>query len=268
MKKQLSRLSTSSFQKMKTAGQKIVMVTAYDYPSAKLLDHAGADVILVGDSVGMVVQGCESTLPVTLEEMIYHAKMVVRATQKAMVVVDMPFPYCQLDSSRVLDAAAKIMKETGAGAVKLEGGLSRADTVATLVDAGIPVMAHCGLQPQSLRRLGGYRVQRNEDRLLCDVKAVVEAGAFGVVLECVASFVATGVVQACPVPVIGIGSGNACDGQVLVFHDLFNYNDIPEEELPRHVRSYANIGSVIKDAFARYAQDIRNGSFPSDNESF
>ncbi|MDD3586236.1 MAG: 3-methyl-2-oxobutanoate hydroxymethyltransferase [Thermoguttaceae bacterium] len=268
MKKQNTRLSTSAFQKLKTAGHKIVMATAYDYPSARLLDLAGIDVILVGDSVGMVVQGRESTLPVTLDEMIYHAEMVVRGTQKAMVVVDMPFPYCQLESSRVLDAAARIMKETGAGAVKLEGGFSRADTVGALVDAGIPVMAHCGLQPQSLRRLGGYRVQRDEDRLLCDVKAVVDAGAFSVLLECVASTVAADVVQTCPVPVIGIGSGPACDGQVLVFHDILNYNDVPDDELPRHVRSYANVGSIIKSALTQYAKDVREGIFPSDKESF
>ncbi|MDO5552991.1 MAG: 3-methyl-2-oxobutanoate hydroxymethyltransferase [Planctomycetia bacterium] len=261
-------LNVSDFAKMKSHGEKIAMLTAYDYPTAALLDESGADMILVGDSLGMVVQGHETTLSVTLDAMIYHAEMVARACRHAMVVVDIPFPFCQLGPEEAVRAAARIMKETKAGAVKIEGGAARAHTVRAVVDAGIPVMGHCGLMPQSVRRLGGYKVQREEKQLQDDTNAVVEAGVFAVVLECVGASLARAVTAACPVPTIGIGAGNGCDGQVLVFHDFLHLATRPRNEHPRHVRVYADLAATVEQAARDYIADVKSGVFPGDDESF
>ena len=265
---QIKRLSTSAFIKYKSRGEKIVMVTAYDYPTAALLEQAGVDAILVGDSVGMVVQGRESSLPVTLDQMIYHAEMVVRATRRPMVIVDLPFPYCELGPDEAIRAAARIVKETGAGAVKIEGGKKRAATVKAVVEAGIPVMGHCGLMPQNVQQLGGYKIARDIERLKEDVDAIFDAGVFAFTFECVTAEIATEVAARCPVPVIGIGSGNGCDGQVLVFHDLVHFSTKEKEQLPHHVRVYASLQETILDGVRQYAEDVRSGQFPSEKEAF
>ena len=214
------RITAPDFTAMKTAGRRISMLTAYDYPMAILLDAAGVDGILVGDSMSMVVQGKESTLPVTLDEIIYHAEIVGRAVKRALVVVDMPFPTYQIGVHKAIENAARILKEARCQAVKLECGAEQAEVIRSLVSAGIPVMAHVGLSPQSIHQVGGYKVQRDEKRLMQDALAVEDAGAFAVVLECVARTAATKITQRLKIPTIGIGAGNQCDGQVLVTHDL------------------------------------------------
>ena len=215
-----SRITVPKFVGFKAAGQKISMLTAYDYPMAAMLDAAGIEGILVGDSMSMVVQGHETTLPVTLDEIIYHAEMVGRAVERALVVVDMPFPYNHLGPHQAVEYAGRILKETRCQAVKLEGGADQADVIRTLVTAGIPVMAHVGLRPQSVHQLGGYKVQRDEQQLMTDAKAAQEAGAFSIVLECMPAAVARKITQTVRVPTIGIGAGPDCDGQVLVINDL------------------------------------------------
>lgn len=267
MSRSKDALTVSKLIKMKAAGEKIVMVTAYDYPSAILVDEAGVDMILVGDSLANVVQGRETTLSVTLDQMIYHSEIVARAVQRAFVVVDMPFPYCQLGPDDGLRAAARIMQETGADAVKIESGVDRIETVRAIVKAGIPVLGHCGLQPQSVH-LCGYKVQRDYDRLMEDTQALYEAGVFGILLECVPRQSAGDVARKFPVPVIGIGAGNLCDGQVLVFHDYLLYGLKNKTDLPKHARAYATIGKKIVQATSQYIQDVRSGSFPSEEESF
>src|SRR5438477_9265832 len=213
------RITVPEFAGFKKAGQKISMVTAYDYAMARLVDAAGVEGILVGDSMSMVVQGHDSTLPVTLDEMIYHAEMVGRAVEHALLIVDMPFPSFHLGAHKAIENAGRILKETRCQAVKLEGGVEQAETIAALVSAGIPVMAHCGLRPQSIHQLGGYKVQRDEPRLLADAKAAEEAGAFSIVLECIPSGLAEKNTAATAIPTIGIGAGPGCDGQVLVTND-------------------------------------------------
>jgi 3-methyl-2-oxobutanoate hydroxymethyltransferase len=220
MPSQPERLTVPAFIARKEAKQKIAMLTAYDYGTAGLLDDAGVDAILVGDSLSMVVQGHDSTLPVTLDQMIYHAEIVGRAVHRALIVVDMPFPSYRVGVYRAIENAGRILKETRCQAVKLECGAEQADVVAGLVAAGIPVMAHVGLSPQSIHQLGGYRVQRGEERLLQDARALAEAGAFSVLLECIPSSTAARITEEIPVPTIGIGAGPLCDGQVLVTNDL------------------------------------------------
>ncbi len=215
------QLTAPQFTALKAAGRKISMLTAYDFATAQLVDAAGVEGILVGDSLAMVVQGRENTLPVTLDQMIYHAEMVGRAVRRALVVVDLPFPSFHLGIHRAIESAARILKETRCQAVKLEGGVEQAEVIEGLVRAGIPVMAHCGLCPQSVHALGGYRMQRDEDRLLDDALAAQQAGAFAVVLECIPAAAAARITAKLQIPTIGIGAGAGCDGQVLVFHDLF-----------------------------------------------
>ncbi len=261
-------LSVLNIQKMKESGEKIAMVTAYDFPTAQMADSAGLDMILVGDSVGTVVQGRSTTLGVKLDETIYHAEMVARAVKRALVVVDIPFPYCQLGAEEAKRACARVLKETEATSVKIEGGASRAETIRAVVDAGIPVLGHCGLAPQSVKALGGYRVQRDVDRLLADCQAVEDAGAFAVVLECVQRDHAEEVSRKLRIPTIGIGAGVGCDGQVLVFHDLFNYANKDPNETPKHARVYCDLHQLIDQGFREYVADVKSGSFPGDAESF
>ncbi len=250
---------------MKARGHKITMLTAYDFPTARLLDRAGVEAILVGDSMSMVVQGHENTLPVTLDQIIYHAEIVGRAVEQAFVVVDLPFPAYHLGIHKTIENAARIIKETRCQAVKLECGADQADTISALVAAGIPVMAHVGLSPQAVHQLGGYKVQRDEERLLKDAKTAEEAGAFSVLLECVSSRVAKTITETLQVPTIGIGAGAACDGQVLVVHDMLG---LTSGYVPRFARQYADMEGVITDAVAQFRDDIRNGDFPGDAESY
>jgi len=231
-----------------------------------MLDSAGIDILLVGDSLGNVVQGKPTTLSVTLDHVIYHAEMVARSAQKALVVVDLPFPYCQLGGDEAVRAGARILKETLAGAVKLEGGENRAGTIAALVEAGIPVMGHCGLRPQEIRQTGGYFVQRQKEQLFRDIQAVEQAGAFAVVLECLEAELAQEATQAVSIPTIGIGSGQHCDGQVLVFHDVLGYTPERRHAL-KHVKQYADLHTVISDAVQKYAEEVRNCMFPDEEHS-
>jgi len=259
------RFTVPEFSARKGSARKLTMLTAYDYPTARLVDEAGVDGILVGDSLAMVVQGHETTLPVTLDEMIYHAEMVGRAARRALVVVDLPFPAVHLGTRRAVAAAARCLKETRCQAVKLEGSVRQAGIIEALVAAGIPVMAHCGLRPQSIHQLGRYRVQRDEAALLADARASQQAGAFAVVLECVPAAVAERVTAELSIPTIGIGAGPGCDGQILVLHDLLG---LGAGRAPQHVRGYADLGAAITDAVARYVRDVRAGDFPSQRESF
>lgn len=267
MSDQIKRVTANRLLAMREAGTKITMMTAYDYPSAALLDRAGIDLLLVGDSLGTVIQGRETTLSVTLDAMIYHTEMVARAASRSMVIADLPFPFAQMGPDEALKASARIIKETGASGVKIEGGLNRVPVIERLIEAGIPVMGHCGLMPQEIRRLGGYKVQRDAEALRRDVAAVAAAGAFAVVLECVPRPIAAEVTKLSPVPTIGIGAGPRCDGQVLVFHDLLGFA-LPDAKTPKHARRYAKLGQTILDAAARYADDVRSGVFPTENESF
>ena len=258
------RITVPKFVAFKEARQKITMLTAYDYPMAALLDATGIEGILVGDSMSMVVQGHATTLPVTLDEIIYHAEMVGRAVQHALVVVDMPFPYNHLGPYKAVEFAGRILKETRCQAVKLEGGADQADVIGALVSAGIPVMAHVGLRPQSVHQLGGYKVQRDEERLLNDARAAQDAGAFSLVLECVPAIVAKKITESVRVPTIGIGAGPDCDGQVLVINDLLG---LTSGYVPRFVKAYADIKATITDAVRRYRDEVRGGQFP-DKEHF
>ncbi len=241
------------------------MLTAYDFTMAAILDQAGVDVLLVGDSLGMVIQGHQTTIPVTLREMVYHGRCVVRGTQRAMVVVDLPFPHGQLGVGKTLEVAARIMKQTGCQAVKLEGGAAQAETIAALVSAGIPVMAHVGLRPQSVHALGGYRVQRDAQRLEVDSLAAQDAGAFAVLMECVPRDLGRLITAKLTVPTIGIGAGPDCDGQVLVTHDMLG---LTVGRVPKFVRQLANLSEQVTQAVHDYTQAVREGSFPSNDESF
>jgi len=252
-----------------TKPQKITCLTAYDYPTARLVDEAGVDVILVGDSLGMVVLGHESTLPVTLEDMLHHTHAVRRGTRRALVVADMPFGSYHTDTSESLRNAVRFVKEAGAEAVKVEGGERRLELIARLTEAEIPVMGHVGLTPQSLHALGGYRVQGKTpdaaEQLLRDARAVEAAGAFAVVLEAVPRELAAKITQDLRIPTIGIGAGPDCDGQVLVLHDLLGLTFNP---LPKFARQYADVSKIISQAVREYCADVRAGMFPSDAESY
>jgi 3-methyl-2-oxobutanoate hydroxymethyltransferase len=260
-----AQITVPQFAAMKSAGRKITMLTAYDYAMAGLVDAAGIEGILIGDTLSMVVQGHANTLPVTLDQMIYHAEMVSRAVRHALVVVDMPFPTLHLGVHRAIESAARILKEAGCQAVKLEGGVEQAAVIAALVSAGIPVMGHCGLRPQHIRQLGGYRVQRDEQQLLADAQAVEAAGAFAIVLECIPADVAARITAALKIPTIGIGAGGGCDGQILVFHDLLG---LTTGHVPRHVKTYANLKDTIVSAVAQYRDDVRKGTFPGPEHAF
>ena len=265
----MPRKTTAEIREMKKRGQKIVMLTAYDYPSARLVEDAGADVILVGDTLGMVVLGYDSTVPVTMEDMIHHTKAVMRGTSRALVVGDMPFMSYQAGWQEAMRNAARFMQEAGCGAVKLEGGVRSAETVARLTEAGIPVMGHIGLTPQSVNQIGGWKVQGKTPaaavQLLHDAQALEQAGAFAVVLELVPSPLAQIITERLSVPTIGIGAGVHCDGQVQVFHDLLG---LFEAFAPKHARRYADAGTLIREALSQYTEDVRSGAFPTAKESF
>ncbi len=253
------------FARWKTQARPISVLTAYDYTTARLLDDAGVDCLLVGDSLGTAVQGHETTLPVTLDQMVYHAEMVARAALRALVVSDLPFLSYQTSTSDAIRAAGRILKETRCRAVKLEGGRSMAPTIRALVEAGIPVMGHVGLMPQSVHRTGGYKVQRDPQRLKGDAQAVAEAGAFGLVLECVPAILAREVTRDLAIPTIGIGAGPDCDGQVLVVHDLLGLLDGFH---PKFARRYADLASMIRQAARSYVDDVAARRFPDESESF
>ena len=259
------RMTVPKFVAMKAAGRKITMLTAYDYTMAKLIDSTGIEGILVGDSLSMVVQGRPNTLPVTLEQMIYHAEMVGRAVRHAVVVVDMPFLSYQVGKYKAIENAGRILKETRCQAVKLEQGPEQVEITAALVSVGIPVMAHFGLRPQSIHQLGGYSIQRDREQLLADAKAADDAGAFSILLECVPASVAREVTAAVDVPTIGIGAGAGCDGQILVMHDLLR---LGTGRVPRHAKAYADLGTTIVGAVTRYRDEVREGSFPGPEQTF
>ena len=263
------RVTTSNIRAMKRRGEKIVMLTAYDYPTAGLVEEAGVPMILVGDTLGMVVLGYDTTLPVTMEDMLHHVKAVCRGTEKALVVADMPFMSYQSGPEEALRNAGRFLQEGGAQAVKLEGGLVVADTVRKIVDAGIPVMGHVGLTPQSVHQFGGWKVQGKKAqgavRVMNDAISLEQAGAFSVVLELVPTALSSLITKRLRVPTIGIGAGAGCDGQVQVFHDLLGlYGDF----VPKHTRQYAKIGDAIRTAIAEYASDVREGRFPTEEQSF
>ncbi len=258
-------VTAPDFRAAKARGFKLSMVTAYDYTAARLVDDAGVEAVLVGDSLGMVVQGHNTVLPVTLDEVIYHTRCVVRGTKQALVIGDLPFGTYQSSVEQAVTSAARLMKEGGAQAVKLEGGERVADRIRAVVEAGVPVMGHVGLTPQSVHQLGGFKVQRDEDRLLADAEAVERAGAFAVVLECVPAELAAKVTAAVAIPTIGIGAGAGCDGQVLVFHDLLGlYPDFR----PKFAKRYADLGGQVRAAVEAYCREVRDGTFPGPEHSF
>ncbi len=258
------RMTVPRFRSRKGSA-KLAMVTAYDYPTARLVDEAGVDAILVGDSLAMVVQGHGTTLPVTLDQMIYHAELVGRAVKRALIVVDLPFPTFFTNPQAAIDAAAGVLKQTSCHAVKLEGGAEQASTIEALVTAGIPVMGHVGLKPQSVHQLGGYRVERDFERLLTDARAAEEAGAFSLVLECVPRAAAAEITQTLTIPTIGIGAGAECDGQVLVLHDLIGLSG---SGAPRFVKRYADLGAALQAAVEAYCDEVRSGVFPDETRSY
>ena len=263
------RVTIRDLSRMKRNGEKIPMITAYDYTSAQLVEQAGVPLILVGDSLGQVVLGYDSTVPVTMDEMVHHIKTVVRGTQRAHVVGDLPFLSYHADVPEAIRNAGRLLKEGGAQSVKLEGGRTQAQTVTRIVESGIPVMGHIGLTPQAVNQLGGYRVQgrslKDAVRLMEDARALEEAGAYAIVLECVPAQLAQMITECVDVPTIGIGAGAGCDGQVQVFHDMMGlYRDFT----PKHARQYAQLGQTIVEATRSYVQDVENEQFPDDSESF
>jgi len=263
------RVSITDLKGMKKRGEKIVMLTAYDYPTARLVEEAGVPLILVGDSLGMVVLGYDSTIPVTMEEMLHHVKAVVRGTRRAHIVADMPFMSYQASSQEALHNAGRMLKEGGAQSVKLEGGLRVAETVRLLVEAGIPVMGHLGLTPQSINQFGGYRVQGKTPaaavKLLNDAVALEQAGAYAIVLETVPTQLAMVITERVSIPTIGIGAGPRCDGQVQVLHDMLG---LFIDFLPKHAKRYANLAETIIEAVRQYAGEVKEERFPTERESF
>ena len=263
------RITTNTLQAMKQDGEKIAMLTAYDYSLARLVDGAGVDVILVGDSASNVMAGNETTVPITLDQMIYHASGVVKGAQRALVVVDLPFGTYQGDSKAALDSSIRIMKESGAHAVKLEGGAEVGESVERILTAGIPVMGHLGLTPQSIYKFGTYTVRAREEaeaqKLLADAKHLEQAGCFAIVLEKIPATLAKKVSAAITVPTIGIGAGPDCDGQVLVLHDMLG---ITQDFSPRFLRRYLDLEKDIQSAIAQYVGDVRGGKFPTERESY
>lgn len=261
--------TVATFQKAKAEGTKLTMLTAYDYSTAKLLDEAGVNSILVGDSLGNVMLGYEDTLAVTMEDMIHHGAAVARGAKDALVVIDMPFMSYQISVEEAVRNAGRLMKEGHGAAVKLEGGEAVCPQIRAIVDAGIPVMAHLGLTPQSIHAFGGFKVQGKTEaaakKLLEDAKKVQEAGAFSVVLEAVPSKLAALITEQLDIPTIGIGAGNACDGQVLVYQDMLGmFSDFT----PKFVKRYANVGEVMKDAFRQYIEEVQSGAFPAKENEY
>ena len=262
------KITIRDIRAMKEAGEKIPMVTAYDYTTACQADQAGIPLLLVGDSLGMVVLGYDSTIPVTMEDMLHHSRAVSRGANRALVVVDMPFMSYQVDQSQALTNAGRLMQEGGAQSVKLEGGERLAPTVAAIVGCGIPVMGHLGLTPQSIHGLGGYRAQgkaaHEAAQMIRDAHALEEAGAYALVLELVPTALAGLVSQRLSIPTIGIGAGPLCDGQAQVAHDMLG---LYTQFMPKHAKRYAHLGETMADAFRAYAQEVQDGSFPTQKES-
>lgn len=269
LNKEVKRVTTHSLQKMKEVGQKIAMLTAYDYSFARLLDDGGVDVLLVGDSASNVMAGHETTLPITLDQMIYHAASVVRGAKRSMVIVDLPFGTYQGNSKEALQSTIRIMKETGAHGVKLEGGEEVLESVKRILTAGVPVMGHLGLTPQSIYKFGTYNVRAREeeeaDKLRRDALLLEEAGCFGLVLEKIPANLAKEVTASLRIPTIGIGAGGHCDGQVLVMHDMLGINT---EFKPRFLRRYLDLYTEITGAVGKYVDDVRSGDFPSESEQY
>ena len=264
-----SRVTTKSLQEMKLNGQKIAMLTAYDYSFAGLVDNAGIDIILVGDSASNVMAGHETTLPITLDQMIYHASSVVRAAKRALVVVDLPFGTYQSDSKEALRSAIRIMKESGAHAVKVEGGEQAKESMERIIQAGIPVMGHLGLTPQSIYKFGSYTVRAKEEheaqQLLEEVKLIEKIGCFGLVLEKIPALLAKKATDSIKIPTIGIGAGANVDGQVLVLHDMLGMN---KEFSPRFLRRYCDLDKIIHEALIKYGRDVKSKNFPNENEQY
>ena len=260
-------VTTLRLKEMKDRGEKISMLTSYDYSMAKIVDGAGVDVILVGDSAANVMAGWETTLPITLDQMIYHAASVVRGVERALVVCDMPFGTYQGDSQAALDSAIRIMKETGADSVKMEGGEEILDSIKRILTAGIPVMGHLGLTPQSIHKFGTYSVRAKEEaeaeKLIHDAKLLEKAGCFAIVLEKIPAALAERVTRELSIPTIGIGAGSACDGQVLVVHDMLGIN---KGFSPRFLRRYADLHTIMTDAISHYVEDVKSCDFPNEKE--
>ena len=269
VRKEYKRVTTKSVVEMKANGEKISMLTAYDYTFAKLLDSAGIDVLLVGDSASNVMAGHETTLPITLDQMIYHASSVIRGVTRALVVVDLPFGTYQSDPKKALRSATRIMKESGAHAIKLEGGKEEAESIRRIVNAGIPVMGHLGLTPQSIHQFGGFGLRAKEEaeaqKLKEDAKLLEQLGCFAIVLEKIPAALAEEVAKSVRIPIIGIGAGNGVDGQVLVMHDMLGMSN---EFHPKFLRKYANLQEVINEAVTHYIADVKSVDFPNENECY
>src|SRR5688572_17622924 len=267
--KEVKKVTTNTLQKMKTAGEKISMLTAYDFSFARIIDSAGIDIILVGDSASNVMAGHETTLPITIDHMIYHASSVIRGINRCLVVVDLPFGSYQSNSDIALASAIRIMKETGAHSIKMEGGEEVVDSVKRIVSAGIPVMGHLGLTPQSIYKFGTYTVRAKEadeaNKLRRDAKLLQDAGCFAIVLEKIPASLAKEVSESLQVPTIGIGAGKFCDGQVLVMHDMLGINT---EFKPRFLRQYLNMHEQVTSAVQHYIADVKQMNFPNDTESY
>ena len=267
--KEIKKITTNTLQKMKAAGEKISMLTAYDFSFAKIFDAAGIEVILVGDSASNVMAGNETTLPITMEQMIYHAQSVVRGIDRCLVVVDMPFGSYQGNSKEALNNAIRIMKETGGHAIKLEGGEHEVESIKRIVNSGVPVMGHLGLTPQSIYKFGTYTVRAKEEaeaeQLKKDALLLQEAGCFAIVLEKIPASLAAEVTASLQIPTIGIGAGNACDGQVLVMHDMLGINS---EFKPRFLRKYLNMDEQITTAIKQYITDVKSADFPNESEQY
>ena len=268
-KKTYKRVTVKSLQEMKLDGEKISMLTSYDYTTAGIVDKSGIDVILVGDSASNIMAGHETTLPITLDQMIYHASSVIRAVERALVVVDLPFGTYQSDSQAALESAIRIMKESGSHAVKLEGGKEIKDSIKRILKAGIPVMGHLGLTPQSIYKFGTYTVRAKEEKeanqLISDAKLLEKIGCFAIVLEKIPSDLAEKVANEVNIPIIGIGAGNKVDGQVLVLHDLIG---MTKEFNPRFLRRYMNLHDEMINAISSFSTDVKNGDFPNENEQY
>jgi 3-methyl-2-oxobutanoate hydroxymethyltransferase len=267
--KEVKRITTNTIQKMKSNGEKISMITAYDFSFARIFDAAGIDVILVGDSASNVMAGHETTLPITLDQMIYHASSVIRGVNRCLVVVDMPFGSYQSNSKEALASAVRIMKETGAHAIKLEGGAEVLESINRIVAAGVPVMGHLGLTPQSIYKFGTYNVRAKEEaeanKLKTDAKLLQDAGCFALVLEKIPATLAKEVSESIQIPTIGIGAGKHCDGQVLVMHDMLGINT---EFRPRFLRQYLNMHEQVTGAVQQYIKDVKSSDFPNEQEQY